>query len=68
MTGKDISKKETVEVHAPVGFELMTREAIRLFNEAGLAVTVRYGGTTGRNLFSTVPNKQCEYDHKNDKA
>lgn len=68
VTSKDISKKETVEVYAPVGFELMTREAIRLFNEAGLAATARYGGTTGRNIYSTVPNKQCEYDHKNDKA
>lgn len=68
VTGKDISKKETVCVESPVGFELMTREAIRLFNEAGLAATVRFGGTSGRNLYSTVPNKQCEYDHKDDRA
>ncbi|MBR5635816.1 MAG: aminopeptidase, partial [Pseudobutyrivibrio sp.] len=66
--GKDISIKDTVGVHAPAGFELMTREAIKLFNEAGLAATVRFGGTSGRNLFSTVPNKQCEYDHKDDRA
>ncbi|QFJ54487.1 aminopeptidase [Pseudobutyrivibrio xylanivorans] len=66
--GKDISIKDTVGVHAPAGFELMTREAIKLFNEAGLAATVRFGGTEGRNLFSTVPNKQCEYDHKDDVA
>lgn len=65
---KDISIKDTVGVHAPVGFELMTREAIRLFNEAGLSVTVRYGGMDSRNLFSSVPNKQCEYDHKDDRA
>ena len=68
VTGKDITIKDTVGVHAPVGFELMTREAIKLFNEAGLDVTVRYGGTTSRNLYSTVPNKQCEYDHKDDRA
>ncbi len=68
VTGKDISKKETVCVESPVGFELMAREAIRLFNEAGLAATVRFGGTSGRNLYSTVPNKQCEYDHKDDRA
>ena len=68
VTGKDISIKETVGVEAPVGFELMTREAIRLFDEAGLAATVRFGGTSGRNLYSSVPNKQCEYDHKDDKA
>ncbi|MDC7280020.1 aminopeptidase [Butyrivibrio fibrisolvens] len=66
--GKDITKKETVCVESPVGFELMAREAIRLFNEAGLAATVRFGGTRGRFLYSTVPNKQCEYDHKDDKA
>ncbi len=68
VTCKDISIKDTVGVEAPVGFELMTREAIRLFNEAGLAATVRFGGITGRNLYSSVPNKQCVYDHKNDKA
>ena len=66
--GKDITKKETVCVESPVGFELMAREAIRLFNEAGLAATVRFGGTVGRFLYSTVPNKQCEYDHKDDRA
>ncbi len=68
VTGKDITKKETVCVESPVGFELMAREAIRLFNEAGLAATVRFGGTVGRFLYSTVPNKQCEYDHKDDRA
>ena len=68
VTGKDISIKDTVGVHAPVGFELMTREAIRLFDEAGLASTVRFGGMTSRNLYSSVPNKQCEYDHKDDRA
>ncbi len=66
--GKDISIKETVGVNAPAGFELMTREAIKMFNQAGLAATVRFGGKEGRNLFSTVPNKQCEYDHKDDRA
>ena len=68
VTGKDISIKDTVGVNAPVGFELMTREAIRLFDEAGLAATVRFGGTSSRNLYSSVPNKQCEYDHKDDRA
>ena len=66
--GKDISKKDTVCVETPAGFELMAREAIRLFDEAGLASTVRYGGTVSRYLYSTVPNKQCEYDHKDDRA
>lgn len=66
--GKDISIKDTVGISAPAGFELMTREAIKLFNEAGLSVTIRYGGTTSRNLYSSVPNKQCEYDHKDDRA
>ncbi len=68
VTGKDISRKETVSVEFPAGFELMGREAIRMFNEAGLAATLKYGGTTSRSLYSTVPNKQCEYDHKDDRA
>ncbi len=68
VTGKDITIKDTVGIHAPVGFELMTREAIRMFSEAGLSATVRFGGKTSRDLYSSVPNKQCEYDHKDDRA
>ncbi|MCR4694429.1 MAG: aminopeptidase [Pseudobutyrivibrio sp.] len=68
VTGRDISIKETVSVEAPVGFELMTREAILLFNQAGLAASLSYGGATGRRLYSSSPNKQCMYDHKNDMA
>ncbi len=68
VTGKDISIKDTVGVEVPVGFELMIREAIKMFDEAGLASTIRYGGTSSRNLYSSVPNKQCEYDHKDDRA
>jgi len=68
MSGKDISIKDTVLIEAPVGFELMTREAIRLFDEAGLAASTRFGGTTSRDIYSSVPNKQCVYDHKYDKA
>ena len=68
MSGKDISIKDTVHIIAPAGFELMTREAIRLFDEAGLAATTRFGGTSSRDLYSSVPNKQCVYDHKYDKA
>lgn len=65
---KDISIKETVCLHVPAGFELMTREAIKLFNEAGLRCTLRFGGTNSRDLYSSVPNKQCEYDHRDDRA
>ena len=67
VTGKDISIKETVQLHVPMGFELMTRSAIRQFNEAGLSCVLRFGHAD-RDYYSTTQNKQCDYDHKDDQA
>ncbi|MCF0127873.1 MAG: leucyl aminopeptidase, partial [Pseudobutyrivibrio sp.] len=66
-TGKDISIKDTVQLHVPLGFDLITRAAIKQFNEAGLSCTLRFG-KSGRDYFSTPVNKQMDYDHKEDKA
>lgn len=74
--GKDMSKKKTVKVEAPLGFERVTREAIKQFKEMGLhASIVReanlsiYGrGASKRGYFSTSVNRQFDYDHKDDKA
>ena len=68
VTGKDISIKENVGLNVPLGFEIMTREAVKLFNEAGLSCTLRFGGDTMRDWYSTCANKQCHYDHKDDDA
>lgn len=74
--GKDISKKKTVKVEAPLGFERVTREAMKQFKEMGLRVTMvreanlsLYGrGASKRGYYSTSVNRQFDYDHKDDKS
>ena len=76
VSGKDLSKKKTVKIEAPLGFERVTREAIKQFKEMGLHTTfVReanlsiYGrGANKRGYYSTSVNRQFDYDHKDDKA
>lgn len=59
-TGKDLSIKTTVEVRYPVGFERMVRGAVKNFEKMNLrSVTKPY---------STSPNKQYDFDHKEDRA
>ncbi len=65
--GIDLSKKKTVQIHAPLGFERVTREAIKQFKEMGLESTVCVGKAQ-RNLYSTSVNRQYDYDHKDDRA
>lgn len=60
VTGKDISKKQVVQVRYPIGFERMVRAAIRNFEKMGLRPTML--------ATSTSPNKQFAYDHKEDRA
>lgn len=75
-SGKDISKKKTVKVEAPLGFERVTRVAVRQFEEMGLKTTMvrepslsLYGrGNAKRGYYSTSLNRQFDYDHKDDKA
>lgn len=75
-SGKDIGKKKTVKVEAPLGFERVTREAVKQFEEMGLQVTMvreanlsLYGrGASKRGYYSTSVNRQFDYDHKDDKA
>lgn len=74
--GKDISKKKNVAIHYQIGFERMIRQAIHNFRKMGLEPTivrpalslvqhksVMRSGFTGAN-----PNKQYDYDHKDDLA
>lgn len=60
VTGKDLSKKQVVQVRYPIGFERMVRAAIRNFEKMGLKPTMA--------ATSTSPNKQFAYDHKEDRA
>jgi len=58
--GVDLSKKHTVQIIYPLGFERMVRAAIGNFKKLGLEVTMR--------SVSTPANKQYSYDHKDDRA
>lgn len=73
---KDLSKKKTVNIRYPLGFEPVVREAILQFQEMGLCpVIYRYAthavnkknqnriGFQGGN-----PNPQFDYDHRQDCA
>ena len=76
VTRKDITKKKTVKIEFPVGFERVVREAVKQFADMGLstvisreAVTSFAGRGTGkRGCYSTSPNRQFDYDHKDDRA
>lgn len=60
VTGKDLSKKQVVQIRYPIGFERMVRAAVRNFEKMGLSVTMSATGTAA--------NKQYDYDHKEDRA
>lgn len=73
---KDLSKKKTVELRYPMGFERMMRRAVENFAKLGLApviyrapASVMYNRSIVKNgFFGTVPNRQYDFDHKDDKA
>lgn len=73
-TGKDLSKKKTVNIVYPIGFERMIRAAIRQFGEMGLKpVIFRTGylsltrnGVRKNGYYGATPNKQYDYDHRED--
>ena len=74
VTNKDIRKKKTVNVRYHVGFERVVRCAIENFRKIGLEPTVYRAGQSvlrGRDVFKvgffgTNPNKQFDFDHKED--
>ncbi|MCI8327898.1 MAG: aminopeptidase [Lachnospiraceae bacterium] len=74
--GVDLSKKETVQIHYPIGFERMVRVAIKNFEKMGLRPTIARDpslslfnrGHGKGNVYTKAVNKQYEYDHKDDKA
>lgn len=73
---KDLSKKKTVELRYSLGFERMMHKAIENFTKLGLTPVVRktpMGILEGAGLFKlgaigANPNKQYDFDHKDDKA
>ena len=62
-TGKDISKKGTVDIRYSLGFEKIIRSAIFNFKKMGLEPVIYQVGYT-----TTSPNRQYAYDHRYDDA
>ena len=75
-TGKDLSKKKTVNIRYRLGFERMVREAILQFEKMGLKPVIYRAASHSVNkrqhlrigYYGAVPNKQFDYDHKSDSA
>ncbi|MBQ2802695.1 MAG: aminopeptidase [Lachnospiraceae bacterium] len=73
---KDLSKKATVDIRYQLGFERMIRKAIENFAKMGLepviyraAYSILYNPTLFKNgFYGGIPNRQYEFDHKDDKA
>lgn len=76
VTGKDISIKETVAIRYFLGFERVIRQAVKNFDQIGLQSSFYRAGTNifqgrsvNKNGYSGAnPNKQYDYDHKEDWA
>lgn len=73
---KDLSKKETVNIRYPLGFERMVRAAIKQFAAMGLKPVIYRYATHAVNKKSqirvgftgTSANPQYDYDHRQDCA
>ncbi len=63
IAGKDLSKKETVEIRYNIGFEKVVKSAIEQFGRIGLKPIIRR-----LSYESTCVNKQYDYDHRYDDA
>ena len=74
--GKDLSKKKTVNIRYPIGMERMVKKAIDNFAEMGLkpviyraAQSVFSSRSVEKNgYFGANPNRQYDYDHREDLA
>ncbi len=75
-TGKDLSKKKTVNIRYPIGMERVVKKAIDNFAEMGLKPVIYRAAEsifTSRNVdkngyFGANPNRQYDYDHREDLA
>lgn len=73
-TGKDLSKKSSVNIRYVLGFERVVRKAVQNFRELGLEPTIYRAAASvitrprvGKNgFFGAQVNKQYDYDHKDD--
>ncbi len=73
---KDLSKKETVNIRYCAGFERVIRKAITNFERMGLKTVIYKAsdsifhkkGNMKIGFYGAIPNKQMDYDHREDDA
>ncbi len=76
MGNKDLSKKKVVNIRYSIGFERVIKKAISNFKEMGLQPAIYRAGESVFNkksnlkigFYGAIPNKQYEFDHKEDDA
>lgn len=75
-TGKDLSRKSTVNIRYVLGFERVIQKAIANFREMGLEPVIWRTGVSvltkrqhlKNGYYGGIPNPQYDYDHRNDQA
>lgn len=76
ITGKDLSKKKTVDIRYTLGFERVVKLAIENFRKIGLEPVIYRAATSvitkkeqhKIGYYGAIANKQYEYDHRSDQA
>ncbi len=76
LTGKDLSKKKTVNIRYCLGFERLVRAEIKNFEKLGLKPTIYRAAVNTINkrlnikvgYYGANPNKQMDFDHRFDNA
>lgn len=71
---KDLSKKKVVNIIYPIGFERVVKRAVENFEKMGLKPALmrtshsifHKRGTGVNGYYSSSPNRQFEYDHRED--
>lgn len=71
--GIDLTKKETVQIRYPVGFERIVKKSIEYFKKSGLSPLIMRNGRGRQHIAasqsgSTDYNPQFAYDHRYDNA
>lgn len=75
VTNKDLSKKKTASIYYAIGFERVVRKAMENLKNMGLQTIIfrdavsSFGGRGKHHgCYSISPNRQFDFDHRNDKA
>ena len=64
--GIDYSERKIVELRYPLGYERIIKRAIEIFEEQGKSFVMYFDPASGAGVVSTSPNRQFDYDHRND--